>query len=111
MTNPLLSIGSQDYPPNKSRKPSSGRLHLIQMEDVEPPQKGLYAVVHANNEELVIGSVVLHIRQLVDRVIVVDDGSTDRTTEVAKFGGADVIQLILNSAKAYALIRNKQGFK
>ena len=80
------------------------KLHLIQVKDVEPPQKGLYAVLPAYNEELVIGSVVLRTRQYVDRVIVVDDGSTDRTAEVAKLAGADVIRLDHNTGKAYALL-------
>jgi len=79
-------------------------LHLIQVKDVEPPQKGLYAVLPAYNEELVIGSVVLRTRQYVDRVIVVDDGSSDRTAEVAKLAGADVIRLDHNTGKAYALL-------
>jgi glycosyltransferase involved in cell wall biosynthesis len=79
-------------------------LHLIQVEDVEPPQKGIYAVLPAYNEELVIGSVVLRTRQFVDRVIVVDDGSSDRTAEVAKLAGADVIRLDHNTGKAYALL-------
>jgi glycosyltransferase involved in cell wall biosynthesis len=79
-------------------------LHLIQVEDVEPPQKGLYAVLPAYNEELVIGSVVLRTKQYVERVIVVDDGSSDRTAEVAKLAGADVIRLDHNTGKAYALL-------
>ena len=39
-----------------------------------------------------------------DRVIVVDDGSTDRTSEVARMAGAEVIQLDANMGKAYALL-------
>jgi glycosyltransferase involved in cell wall biosynthesis len=104
MTNSLPSPVSQDFPFNKSKTSPSGRLHLIQVEDVEPPQKGLYAVLPAYNEELVIGSVVLRTRQYVDRVIVVDDGSSDRTAEVAKLAGADVIRLDHNTGKAYALL-------
>ena len=79
-------------------------LHLIQVKDVEPAQKGIYAVLPAYNEELVIGSVVLRTRQYVDRVIVVDDGSADRTAEVARLAGADVIRLDHNTGKAYALL-------
>jgi len=82
----------------------SGILNPIQVKDVEPPQTGLYAVLPAYNEELVIGSVVLRTRQYVDRVIVVDDGSADRTAEVARLAGADVIRLDHNTGKAYALL-------
>jgi len=66
--------------------------------------KGLYAVLPAYNEELVIGSVILRTRQYVDRVIVVDDGSSDRTAEVARLAGADVVSLEHNTGKAYALL-------
>lgn len=79
-------------------------LRPIQVEDVELPFKGLFAVLPAYNEELVIGSVVLRTRQYADRVIVVDDGSTDRTAEIAKLAGAEVIKLDHNTGKAYALL-------
>ncbi len=72
-------------------------------QDLMPP-KGLYAVIPAYNEELVIGSVVLRTKQYADRVIVIDDGSADRTAEVAKLAGADVIRLDYNTGKAYALL-------
>ena len=45
-------------------------------------------VIPAYNEELVIGSVVLKACTLVRKVIVVDDGSHDRTAEVAKLAYA-----------------------
>ena len=38
------------------------------------------------------------------KVIVVDDGSQDRTAEIAKLAGADVIRLDENTGKAYALL-------
>jgi glycosyltransferase involved in cell wall biosynthesis len=41
------------------------------------------AVLPAFNEEIAIGSMVLLVKKYVDRVIVVDDGSHDRTTCVA----------------------------
>ena len=48
--------------------------------------------------------MILRTRQYVDRVIVVDDGSSDRTAEVAKLAGADVVRLDHNTGKAYALL-------
>ena len=50
------------------------------------------AAIPAFNEEKYIGTVVLKARQYVDEVIVVDDGSTDQTANVARLAGATVIQ-------------------
>lgn len=49
------------------------------------------AVIPAYNEEERIGEVVEETEEYVDRVIVVDDGSTDLTTEVSEDAGAEVI--------------------
>lgn len=51
--------------------------------------------------------MVLGARQHVLRVIVVDDGSTDRTGEIAKLAGAQVVTLPYNQGKGVAL---KTGF-
>ncbi len=66
------------------------------------------AILPAYNEEISIGSVVLHARQHADHVIVVDDGSSDRTSEVAKLAGAYVIRHPKNMGKGMAL---KTGFE
>ena len=65
------------------------------------------ALLPAYNEEVSIGSVVLRTRQFADRVIVVDDGSLDRTAEVAALAGADVLRHDENRGKGAAL---KTGF-
>lgn len=46
----------------------------------------------AYNEEKYIGSIVLQAQEYTSKVIVVDDGSTDRTAKIAKLAGATVIQ-------------------
>lgn len=51
----------------------------------------------AYNEENYIGSVVLQARQFADEVVVVDDGSSDRTARVARLAGATVVQHQKNS--------------
>jgi glycosyltransferase involved in cell wall biosynthesis len=66
------------------------------------------AVLPAFNEEVSIGSIVLHTRQHADHVIVVDDGSVDRTAEIAQLAGAEVIHHHTNKGKGTAL---KTGFK
>ena len=46
----------------------------------------------AYNEANYIGSLVLQVRQYVDDVIIVDDGSTDDTAKIADLAGAYVVQ-------------------
>ncbi|MGD0954469.1 MAG: glycosyltransferase family 2 protein [Methanotrichaceae archaeon] len=69
---------------------------------------GIAAILPAFNEEVSIGSMVLRARRYVDRVIVVDDGSSDKTAEVAEQAGAEVIQHPENRGKGAAL---KTGFE
>jgi glycosyltransferase involved in cell wall biosynthesis len=109
MTTTQLSKNIQNQASNKTSTSSLFTPHLIEVttNDIDDRLnliKGLYAVLPAYNEELVIGSVILRTRQYVDRVIVVDDGSSDRTAEVAKLAGADVVRLEHNTGKAYALL-------
>jgi glycosyltransferase involved in cell wall biosynthesis len=66
-------------------------------------QLKIVVVIPAYNEERFIGSVVLKARRFTDIVIVVDDGSLDRTSLVAKSGGAIVIEHSENLGKAAAL--------
>jgi glycosyltransferase involved in cell wall biosynthesis len=99
----------QDQPTNNTNRSSSIKPHLIEVTNSDLDSelihiKGICAVLPAYNEELVIGTVVLHTKKYVDRVIVVDDGSSDRTAEIAKLAGADVIQLEHNTGKAYAVL-------
>jgi glycosyltransferase involved in cell wall biosynthesis len=65
-------------------------------------------ILPAYNEEVSIGSIVLLARRYADRVIVVDDGSSDRTVEVAANAGAEVVVHSLNKGKGVAL---RTGFE
>jgi len=63
----------------------------------QPPQR-IVAVVPAFDEEAAIGAVVAEIRAVdpfID-VVVVDDGSTDATADVARAAGAAVVRLPFN---------------
>jgi glycosyltransferase involved in cell wall biosynthesis len=55
------------------------------------------------NEELAVGSVVLQAKPHVADVLVVDDGSSDRTAEVARLAGAAVIVHERNTGKGKAV--------
>ncbi|MCZ3367503.1 MULTISPECIES: glycosyltransferase family 2 protein [Methanobacterium] len=68
----------------------------------------LTAVMPAYNEELCISGIILGSKKYVDEVIVVDDGSTDNTVEIAELAGARVIRHYSNKGKGAAL---KTGFK
>lgn len=58
--------------------------------------KNITVILPAYNEEVAIGSMVLGAKRHADRVVVIDDGSTDRTFEFAKLAGADVIYHVGN---------------
>ncbi|HUX75568.1 MAG TPA: glycosyltransferase family 2 protein [Anaerolineae bacterium] len=63
----------------------------------------IVALIPAYNEERYIGSVVLKTRKHVDTVIVVDDGSTDLTAEIAEAAGAVVMRHEGKQGKGAAL--------
>ena len=66
--------------------------------------KKICAVVPAYKEEKRIGKVLKELKKSnVDEIIVVDDGSNDRTYEVAKKTGVRVIKNRKNSGKGYAM--------
>ena len=71
----------------------------------KPSQPKILVAMPAYNEEKYIGSVVLKARQYVDDVIVVDDGSTDDTAEIARLAGATVIRHEENKGYGVAVRR------
>lgn len=60
------------------------------------------AVVAAYNEAKTIGRVVKELLSVVDKVIVVDDGSADETSKIAKAGGATVLRHVINRGQGAA---------
>jgi glycosyltransferase involved in cell wall biosynthesis len=109
MTTILSKTGYEAESTSKTLQAQSSPSHLVPGTVNDPATAGsvpkdLCVVLPAFNEELVIGSIVLRTRQYADRVIVVDDGSSDHTAEVARLAGADVIQIEYNTGKGFSVI-------
>src|ERR1700722_7964848 len=68
-----------------------------------PESDGLWIVVPAHNEESAIGSTLAGLRDFIPRVIVVDDGSSDRTGSIARRRGATVLRHVANLGQGAAL--------
>lgn len=66
---------------------------------------GISAIIAAYNEEKTIAEVlgVLTRNELIDEIIVVSDGSTDRTVEIARSFEVTTIALRENRGKGYAM--------
>ncbi|KQS99778.1 glycosyltransferase family 2 protein [Cellulomonas sp. Leaf395] len=74
------------------------------------PVQSLLVIVPAWNEELTVGTVIQELHATVPEatVLVVNDGSTDRTTEVARAAGALVLELPVNLGVGGAM---RAGYK
>ncbi len=66
-------------------------------------------VIPAYREEKAIGDVVRAALDVADRVLVVDDGSDDRTSEVARAAGARVVRHVVNRGLGGALGTGIEG--
>lgn len=64
-------------------------------------------VIPSYNVARTIGSLVVQLRAMGHAVVVVDDGSTDRTAEVARAGGAEVLSHAANAGKGRSV---RDGF-
>jgi len=67
----------------------------------------VWAIIPALNAESSIGEVIDRTKKYVPRVIVVNDGSTDRTAAVSLSRSVELISIPANRGKGYAL---RQGF-
>ncbi|MFH0817230.1 MAG: glycosyltransferase family 2 protein [Candidatus Micrarchaeota archaeon] len=64
--------------------------------------KKTVAVIPAYNEEKRLGEVLKELKQYVDEIVVSDDGSSDRTAEIARKAGAKVISSPVNMGVGHA---------
>jgi len=74
-----------------------------EMTEATQEQPMITAVIPAYNEEKTIAEVVEGARKHVTEVLVIDDGSVDRTIDLAMKAGARVISIPRNSGKGHAL--------
>jgi len=63
------------------------------------------AIIPAYNAESSVGEVIERTKEYIPRVIVVNDGSTDRTEEVARSRNTEIVSIPSNRGKGYALRR------
>lgn len=63
----------------------------------------VFVVIPAYNEEKVIAEVISRVKSCVSNVVVVDDGSKDKTAEAASFAGAEVLIHPLNRGQGAAI--------
>ncbi|MBI5794305.1 glycosyltransferase family 2 protein [Candidatus Uhrbacteria bacterium] len=61
------------------------------------------ALIPAYNEEKTIADVLTRTRPFVDGLVVVDDGSTDRTPQIARAHGAVVVSHVINRGLGAAI--------
>src|SRR4051812_31722391 len=81
-------------------------LRLIETEELRPRKRRptrVAVAIPAYNEERFIGSTVLQALQYAPRVVVIDDGSSDATAQIAHWAGAEVIQHEGNRGKSEAV--------
>lgn len=93
MQTPITTLKSKTLPfSNKNR------ITAIPLSASEEPIKRVSIIIPAFNEELSVRETVVELRNLFDvtdieaEIIIVDDGSTDKTAREAKAAGARVIQ-------------------
>ncbi len=63
------------------------------------------AIIPAYNEQLTIGSIITLTRKYVDEILVIDDGSNDMTSIIAKELGCGIIKFENNKGKGIALTK------
>src|ERR1043166_548687 len=69
----------------------------------EPLGQRILVAIPAYNEDRYIGSLVLKLRSQSREVLVIDDGSSDATAEIAEAAGASVIRHPHNMGKTAAV--------
>lgn len=95
-------VSSGSFPPGRSGSAPGGYPHPLLTVDQVPPGQ-VIAAMPAYNEERYIAKTIVGARKYADVVLVVDDGSSDATVEIARALGALVIQHQTNQGYGGAL--------
>ena len=61
-------------------------------------------VIPVKNDEITLGSVILKAKAICDKIIVINDNSTDRSVELCKEAGVEIISLYTETGKGNAII-------
>ncbi|MBM9465136.1 glycosyltransferase [Aeromicrobium sp. YIM 150415] len=89
-----------------------GRTHPLPIREsrIRPGQVGV--LIAAHNEETVIEDTITAVSRLVPagQVFVASDASTDRTAEIVRSCGANVVELVTSHGKAGALVAGLRHF-
>jgi len=85
------SIVSRPVTQTKTRQPTR-RPHLIHRLASDPSLKNIQVIIPARNEAEAIAPVIQALQRTgLTRILVIDNGSSDNTTAIARHAGADVI--------------------
>jgi glycosyltransferase involved in cell wall biosynthesis len=70
--------------------------------------KNIFCVIPAFNEEATIYQVIKDVKKHLDNIVVVDDGSSDNTYNIAKSCNVKVLRHIINRGQGAALMTGNQ---
>ncbi len=95
---PLIVKLSDDEPAQAAGSPPKTNNMDSGSDDFSRALKVLVAIP-CYNEEIAISGIVLRAKKYADYILVIDDGSTDRTAELAEISGAHVLRHYNNRGK------------
>src|SRR5205823_6291069 len=99
---------ARDYNHELDESRRTCRESRIYMKSAPEQQKLVTVVIPAHNEAAAIGDVISRIPKTIERmqvvVIVVDDGSTDDTAQIARVFGAQVLRHVTNLGAGAATV-------
>jgi glycosyltransferase involved in cell wall biosynthesis len=102
----VITPNNVDYQSQASR-PNTFRRHVehssVELKMVSARRPAVLVAIPCFNEEIAIGSILLRTFKYTDRVVVIDDGSTDRTAEIARAAGVEVIVHEKNEGKGASI--------